>query len=103
MLIHNAVFWLKPELTPEDRATFEFEVKRLSQISYLERGYVGKAAPTEHRPVTDHSFDYSTSLHFKSLADHEFYQAECPDHARFVATCRRFFAKVIVYDISPMG
>jgi hypothetical protein len=102
MLIHNAHFWLKKELSPDDRATFESEVKRLAQISYLERGFVGKPAPTEERPVTDHSFDYATSLHFKSLADHEFYQRECKDHARFVSTCKVFFDRVIVYDVAPL-
>lgn len=103
MLIHNAHFWLKKDLPAEDRATFESEVRRLAQISYLERGFAGKPAPTEERFVTDHSFDYATSLHFKTLEDHEFYQKECQDHARFVATCRAFFERVIVYDVSPLS
>ena len=101
MLIHNACFWLKKNLTPEERATFEHEVRLLAQITYLERGYAGTPAPTEKRPVTDHSFDYSTSLHFKTMADHDFYQKDCPDHARFVTTCKAFFERVIVYDIAP--
>lgn len=103
MLIHNAHFWLKKDLSTEDRATFEDEVKRLAAISYLERGFVGKPALTEERPVTDHSFDYATSLHFKTMADHEFYQKECKDHARFVAKCRPFFERVVVYDVAPMS
>ena len=103
MLIHNAHFWLKKNLTPEDRITFEEEVRRLAQISYLERGFAGRPAPTEERPVTDHSFDYATSLHFKTMADHEFYQKECKDHARFVSRCRAFFDRVIVYDVLPMS
>lgn len=102
MLIHNAHFWLKNDLSPADRATFEAEVKLLSKISYLERGFAGRPAPTEERPVTDHSFDYATSLHFKTLADHEFYQKECKDHARFVAKCKAYFERVIVYDVAPM-
>ena len=103
MLIHNAHFWLKKDLSDADRALFESEVQRLARISYLERGFVGKVAPTEERPVTDHSFDYATSLHFKTMEDHEFYQKECLDHARFVATCKAFFERVVVYDISPLG
>jgi hypothetical protein len=103
MLIHSAHFWLKKDLSAEERATFEIEVKRLARISYLERGFVGKPAPTEERPVTDHSFDYATSLHFKTLEDHEFYQKECQDHARFVSKCKAFFERVIVYDVAPMN
>ena|SRR5215213_6693536 len=102
MLIHNAHFWLKKDLSADDRTTFEIEVKRLAQISYLERGFAGKPAPTEARPVTDHSFDYATSLHFKTLADHDFYQRECKDHARFVSTCQAFFERVVIYDVSPL-
>jgi len=56
MLIHNAHFWLKKDLSAADRAVFEEEVKRLAAIPYLERGLVGKPAPAEERPVTDHSF-----------------------------------------------
>lgn len=103
MLIHNAHFWLKKGLSAEDLATFESEVKRLAQISYLERGYAGKPAPTEERPVTDHSFDYATSLHFKTLEDHEFYQNGCKDHARFVEKCKVYFDRVVVYDVAPMS
>lgn len=102
MLIHNACFWLRKDLSSDERATFETEVRRLSQIPYLERVFVGPPAPTEKRPVTDHSFDYATSLHFKTLADHEFYQKECLDHARFVSTCGTFWERVIIYDVTPL-
>ena len=102
MFIHSAIFWLRQDLTLAERALFESEVRRLAQITYLERGYVGTPAPTESRPVTDHSFDYSTSLHFKSLEDHEFYQAKCPDHARFVAACKIFWDRVVIYDTTPL-
>ena len=34
MLIHNACFWLRKDLSADDRATFETEVRRLS--SFLE-------------------------------------------------------------------
>jgi len=102
MLIHTVIFWLRPDLTTEERALFENEVRRLVQISYLKRGDVGTPAPTERRPVTDHSFDYSISLHFKSLEDHDFYQTKCAEHARFVATCRTLWDRVVIYDASPL-
>jgi hypothetical protein len=73
------------------------------RIAYLERGFVGTPAATERRPVTDHSFDYATSLHFRTMADHEFYQQGCPDHARFVAECKTCWERVVVYDVAPLG
>lgn len=100
MLIHNAIFWLKNSLTNNDLATFEAELKRLAQIPYLERGYAGIRGQTEKRPVTDHTFDYSISFHFKTLADHDFYQMKCKEHARFISVCKDFFDRVIVYDMT---
>jgi hypothetical protein len=102
MLIHSALFWLRDDLTAEERAVFASELQRLAAISYLERGYAGPAAATERRPVTDNTFDYATSLHFKSMADHAFYQTQCPDHARFVRVCSGFWTRVVVHDIAPM-
>ncbi|MEZ5386656.1 MAG: Dabb family protein [Prosthecobacter sp.] len=102
-MLHNVYFWLKPDLTSEQRALFESELKRLPQISYLAHGFVGKPADTEPRPVTDHSFSFSLSLLFKNMQDHDFYQKECPDHQRFVDTCKTFWDRVVVYDSSPLS
>ncbi|BCU78408.1 Dabb family protein [Luteolibacter sp. LG18] len=103
MFIHSAIFWLRKDLTPSEIATFDEEIRRLASLPYLERGHVGTPAATEVRAVTDHSFSYATSLHFKSLEDHDFYQKECPDHARFVATCRTFWERVVIYDLAPLA
>jgi hypothetical protein len=100
---HNVYFWLKKDLSAEQRTAFESELQLLPKISYLASGFVGQPAPTEERPVTDHSFDYSLSLQFKTMADHEFYQKDCPDHQRFVANCKPFFDRVIVYDSSALA
>ena len=76
MFIHSAIFWLRKDLTPTERAIFDSEIRRLAQIPYLERGYVGTPAETEHRSVATHTFDFATSLHFKTLQDHEYYQTK---------------------------
>lgn len=101
-MIHNVYFWLKPDLSDEQCATFETELMHLLEIDYLEHGFVGKPAATEARPVTDHSFSYSLTLHFKNMTDHEFYQKDCPKHKRFVDTCKAFWERVVVYDSSPL-
>jgi stress responsive alpha/beta barrel protein len=102
MLIHSVFFWLRKDLTADERALFESEVRRLAEISYLERAYVGIPAPTDDRPVTDHSFDYAAALHFKSLEDHDFYQAKCEEHTRFVTTCKPLWERVVIYDTLPL-
>lgn len=103
MLIHTVFFWLRKDLTPAEQAIFVSELRRLVQIPYLERGYVGTPGPTEQRPVTDHSFDYAISLHFRTIEEHDFYQTDCPDHARFVTACKPLWERVVVYDVSPLA
>ena len=100
MIIHNVHFWLKQDLSDEDRATIKSELKLLTEISYLAAGYSGPPAPTEDRPVTDHSFDFALSLHFKTLEEHNFYQSDCEAHARFISTCKTFWDRVVIYDMA---
>lgn len=101
-MIHNVYFWLKPDLTPEQVTTFETELMHLLEIDNLIHGFVGKPADTEKRPVTDHSFSYSLTLHFKNMADHDYYQKDCPKHQRFIDTCKTLWDRVAVYDSSPL-
>jgi hypothetical protein len=101
-MIHNVYFWLKKDLTPEQKHTFETELAHILEIDYLEHAFIGKPAQTQKRSVTDNTFDYSLMLHFKNMADHDYYQRECPKHMRFVDTCRTLWEKVIVYDSSPI-
>jgi hypothetical protein len=100
---HNVYFWLKSDLPSESVSLFENELKLVTQIGYLAKGTMGKPAATPHRPVTDHSFSYSLSLEFKTLADHDFYQTDCQDHKRFVDTCKTFWERVIIYDSEPLA
>ncbi len=102
-MLHNVYFWLKPGLSAEQIRLFEEELVALTRIAYLESGFCGQPAPTEPRPVTDHSFSYSLSLKFKTMADHDFYQKGCPDHQRFVDTCKVFFERVAVYDSQALA
>ncbi len=103
MIVHNVYFWLKPDLTAQQRATFEMELLKLAKIPYLAGGSIGKPAPTEARPVTDHSFDYVSTLQFGTIADHEHYQRDCAFHQRFVEVCKPMFERVVVYDNTPIG
>lgn len=97
-MLHNVYFWLKPDLAPAERQLFEKELAKIAALDYLAYGFAGKPAPTEDRPVTDHSFSYCLALRFKSIDEHNFYQTECPAHLRFIETCKTLWTKVVVYD-----
>jgi hypothetical protein len=98
-MFHCVYFWLKKDLSAEDRALFESELRLLSKLPYPVQSHIGKPAPVEARPVVDLSFDWSVVTEFKSVADHDFYQKECKDHARFVTTCKHLWERVVIYDM----
>lgn len=100
-MIHSVYFWLKKDLSAEDRKTFETELALVTKISYLAAAWIGKPAPVEKRPVCDLSFDWNLIVQFKTVADHDFYQSGCEDHKRFVDKCKTFWEKVIIYDMTP--
>jgi len=102
MFIHSALFWLRKDLTAAERELFERELRLLAQAPYLLQAHVGRAAATERRAVTDNSFDYATSFHFKSYEDHAHYQGACPVHSGFVARCKALWERVVVHDMEPL-
>jgi len=103
MLIHNAYFWLKKDLTDEERTIFESELTVLADIPYLASGFVGKPARGPRRPLTDHTFDYATSLHFKTLVDHDYYHSGCSTHARFIEHCSGYWEKIVIHEIRRLN
>lgn len=97
-MIHSVYFWLTDDARGTVNADFEAALQELVTIEGIAAGHVGPPAPTEERPVTDHSFDYALVLQFASQADHDAYQVH-PDHDVFVERWKSSWARVQVYDI----
>jgi hypothetical protein len=100
-MIHSVYFWLKPDLSEADRQLFESELKLIGKLGYLKQALIGRPAKVTPRPVCDLSFDWNLVVHFHKDEDHDFYQNECPDHQRFINTCKQLWSKVIIYDMTP--
>ena len=96
MLVHAVFFWLKPDLTAEQRARFAAGVKSLLAIPTLVHGHVGTPSSTD-RPVIDRTYSYGLLTVFKDLAGHDAYQVD-PIHLAFVDGCKEFWTKVQIYD-----
>lgn len=97
MLIHSVYFWLKPELSSEQRAKFKKGLDSLASISTVDRIHVGVPATTPKRPLIDDSYSYALVLFFKDVAAHDAYQTD-PIHDAFNDSCRGFWARVQIYD-----
>jgi hypothetical protein len=97
MLIHTVYFWLKPELTPAQRAEFRRGVESLAAIKGIEKLYIGAPAAVTKRPVVDDSYSVGVTAVMKDLAAQNAYQVD-PIHVAFVNTFKTYWAKVQIYD-----
>ena len=97
MLVHVVLFWLKKDLSIEDRALFVKGVNSLSAISSLSGFHVGVPAATTKRPSIDDSYDYGLYTNFDNLEGHNAYQVD-PIHLKFLEDCKHLWESVKVYD-----
>lgn len=97
MLYHCVYFWLKPELTADQRADFRRGVETLTRIAASEKVAVGVPAATERRPVIDSSYDVALIVACKDVAAHDAYQVD-PIHLAFVGKYKDFWTRVQIYD-----
>lgn len=97
MLYHCVYFWLKPELTPEQRAEFRRGVETLKGIKAAAQVSVGVPAKTTLRPVIDASYDVALIVVCANVAAEAAYQVD-PIHLAFVEKFKTFWTRVQIYD-----
>ena len=96
-MVHAVYFWLKDELSDQQRRRFEEQLNALTTIPHVMRGHVGRPAGTEARDIGDHGFSFALVLEFPDVDAHDAYQ-EHPTHHRFTYECKTFWWKLVVYD-----
>ena len=96
MFVHSVYFWLKSDLTEEQRTKFWEGVRSLTSIESVLRGFVGAPAPTD-RPIIDRTYSCALIVSFDDDAGHEAYQNH-PVHDKFREECADFWSKVLIYD-----
>lgn len=97
MLVHTVFFWLKKELTPDQRAQFQAGLETLKDIEDADTVYIGTPSATPERPVIDSSYDYCLTVILKDIPSHDAYQ-DHPIHHAFIENCKEFWTEVKVYD-----
>jgi len=96
MFVHSVYFWLKPDLTEEQRAKFWEGVRSLTTIESVRQGFAGLPASTD-RPIIDRSYSCALIVIFDDAAGHDAYQVH-PVHDKFREECAPFWSKVLIYD-----
>ncbi len=97
MMQHNVYFYLKEDVTEDEKMNFEQGLITLLEIPHIFRSELGVPAPTEDRDVIDNSYAYAIFTWFETLEDHDLYQ-EHPEHIRFIENYNHLWENVRVYD-----
>jgi len=97
MLFHCVYFWLKPELTPEQRGEFRRGVESLAGIKVVEKVSVGVPAGTKPRTASEDRFDVALIVQCRDAAAEAAYQVD-PLHLAFVEKHKGLWTRVQVYD-----
>lgn len=97
MFVHSVYFWLREDLTSEQRDTFLREAKALiTDIETVRHGWLGVPAATD-RPIIERSYSYALTVVFDDEAGQDVYQ-DHPVHDRFRDDCGSFWTRVQIYD-----
>lgn len=96
MFTHSVYFWLRDDLTGDERTKFVAGLRSLVGIESVQRGWIGTPAPTD-RPVIDRSWSWSLTVVFPDQAAHDAYQVD-PVHDRFRDECSKYWTRVVIYD-----
>ncbi len=96
MFVHAVYFWLKPDLSIEQKMTFIDGLKSLISIKTVRFGHFGTPADTD-RPIIERGYSYALIAAFDGAAGHEHYQV-VDVHERFRQQCGTFWNKVVIYD-----
>jgi hypothetical protein len=96
MIAHHVLFWLKTDITADQKLAFRKSLQTLENIESIKTLHIGTPAPIE-RAVVDVTYTFSLILFFEDLAGHDIYQVH-PSHKAFLDEFRVYFDKVVIYD-----
>lgn len=96
MFIHAVYFWLRDDLTADEKKRFAAGLRSLREIEGVAHGYIGVPAPTD-RPVIERGYSRGLVLVFADERAHDAYQVH-PVHDRFRDECKGFWKTIRIYD-----
>lgn len=96
MLTHHVLFWLKSDISEDQKKAFRAGLESLEKVETIKSMYIGIPAPIS-RAVVDTTYTFSLLIVFENLAGHDVYQVH-PLHKAFLDSFRELFEKVVIYD-----
>jgi len=96
-IVHSVYFWLKENISDEEEQDFLNFFAELRKVPGVQTLQYGKTAPTNPRPVVDHSFQYNLLVTFASMEDINTYETH-PIHTAAAEQYSKYWEKVEVRD-----
>lgn len=96
--VHTVFFWLKEDVTEEQREAFERGLAIMHDIETIQSMYFGRPAMTP-RDVVDNSYDYGLTMFFANAADQDAYQQDSI-HKKMIEQHEDIWERVQVYDFT---
>jgi len=96
MIAHHVLFWLKADVTQEQKEAFRNSLQTLQGVEGVKTIHIGKPAAIE-RAVVDTSYTFSLIIFFEDMNAHDVYQGH-PLHQAFLNEFRVYFERVVIYD-----
>lgn len=97
MFIHSVYFWLRDDLSDEERSKFVEGALSLTRIETVRHGYLGTPAGTD-RPIIDRTYTFGLVCAFDDVKGHDAYQ-DHPVHDDFRDSCSSFWKDVKIFDM----
>ncbi|MBI1374022.1 MAG: Dabb family protein [Phycisphaera sp.] len=96
MFVHSVHFWLKPDLSDDDKRQFLDGARSLLTCPTVKKGFLGVPADTD-RPIIERSHSYTLIAAFDDKAGHDAYQVH-PIHDKFREECEKCWNRVLIFD-----
>ncbi|ADY52524.1 Stress responsive alpha-beta barrel domain-containing protein [Pseudopedobacter saltans DSM 12145] len=96
MLVHHVLFWLKPDITKEQKKAFREGLESLKNVETIKSFHIGVPLAIE-RAVVDSSYTFSLFAIFDNIEGYNVYQMHST-HLKFLEKFKKLFEKIIIYD-----
>lgn len=96
VFVHSVYFWLKEDVTNDDKARFFELLRGLEDIRSVEELELGIPAGTP-RTVVDNTYDVALLVYFKDKEGHDFYQDD-RIHTEAIEEFEDWIADIRIYD-----
>jgi hypothetical protein len=97
VFLHNVLYWLKPDLTQEERANFLAGIEDLKRLKSVRAAWFG--TPSLHgEAIADRTYTHAIVMDLGDAAGHDAFQVD-PEHDAIRKRIGNSWNKILIYDV----